>query len=74
MPAPGACLALTVWTQVTAAFILPTAVLASLQRHRVSAQQDEEGEEGEWPVPTVCFVAAQLVWLLLRIALNDAAA
>lgn len=32
MPAPGACLALTVWTQVVVAFILPTAVLLSLHR------------------------------------------
>lgn len=34
MLAPGACLALTVWTQVAVGFILPTAVLLMLQRRQ----------------------------------------
>lgn len=39
MPAPGACLALAVWTQVTVAFILPTAVLLALQHRRQRARR-----------------------------------
>lgn len=39
IPAPGACLALAVWTQVTVAFILPTAVLLALQHRRQHARR-----------------------------------
>lgn len=110
MPAPGACLALIVWTQVLVAFIVPTAVLLSLQHRRrarrsvatsapslpaapapvplaapaAAAPAPRAGRlrppdpaplaEDEWSIPAVSCFAAQMLWLLLRVTLQDASA
>lgn len=110
MPPPGACLALVIWFQVSVAFILPTALLLSMQRLRQRhargmqrmallahggarqaagvatrgsadrqphplahhAQMDYIGDD-EWGIPSVSLFAAQMLWLLLRVALHDTA-
>lgn len=112
MPGPGACLALVAWTQVVAAFVLPTALLCELRRRSMRRSQAAArakpvvsnggggGESAgastpapsgaaaararlrpaggdspladEWRPLDLGLFAAQLAWLLLRVALHDA--
>lgn len=79
MPPQAACLALTMWTQVAGALVLPTAVLLWQNRRQAAAvaRMADSAADLAWqtqeserlPLAVLCVFAAQLAWLLLRIVL-----
>ena len=67
-----ACLALTVWTQLAFAFLLPTAVLLTLSPSTFMAGSLDDPCSERSGLTAAWFAAAQLLWLLVRLQVGSA--